>query len=329
MPAVSVVLLSYNQSEYLAQSVESVLNQTSSDWELLVIDNGSTDGSHAVLKRYESHPQVRLVLHADNLPCTKRLNEGVALAKGEYVSILYSDDYYLPNKIARQLTCFREGSSDLGVVYSPGYRLHQTTRDQWLDPFVDVSGEVLDAFLENLLNTAYVNPISPLVKRECFERYPFHEEIFIEGEGIYLRIAMRYRFKFDPEPVVVMRDHHANLGRSIKRNMEFLLFVLDRLEHHPDFPDRSRSRLHALKIRVIRTSGWQAVRVADDGDWARAMFRRSLSLDWKEAFHPKTIAGLGLSFLPSSLRRAVNGGVGALKRSPGHSNYVRVEDGGS
>jgi glycosyltransferase involved in cell wall biosynthesis len=322
VPAVTVVLLSYNQSEYLAQSVESVLTQTSPDWELLVIENGSTDGSQDLLKRYAGHPQVRLVLHPDNQACTRRLNEGIAQAHGEFVSILYSDDFYLPNKVERQLQCFAEGPPNLGVVYSPGYRLNQTTGDRWLDATVDASGQVLNTFLDNLVNTAYVNPISPMVRRECFVRYPFLEKIFIEGEAIYLRIAMRYAFQYDPVPVVVMRDHPRNLGRSIKRNIEFLLASLDWLERHADFPDESRPHLRALKIRVFRNSGWQAVRVVNDGRWAREMFRESLSLDWKQAFHPKTVAGVGMSLLPSSVRRAVNQGIGTIRRQPGHSNYV-------
>lgn len=322
MPAVTVVLLSYNQSEYLAQSVESVLNQTSRDWELLVIDNGSTDKSQELLKRYADHPQVRLVMHADNQACTKRLNEGMALAAGEYISILYSDDFYLPNKVEQQLRCFNQGAPDLGVVYSPGHRFNQTTGEQWLDQSVEASGDVLNAFLDNLVKTAYVNPISPMVRRECFLRYPFLEEIFIEGEAIYLRLAMRYQFHYDPVPVVVMRDHPGNLGRSVKRNMEYLLFALGRLEHHADFPEASRGHLRALRIRVFRSSGWQGVRVVDDGEWARKMFRSSLALDWKEAFHPKTIAGIGMSLLPAPIRRTLNQGIGAIRRPAGHSNYV-------
>lgn len=325
MPAVTVLLLSYNQADYLRQCIQSVVDQTCDDWELLLTDNGSTDGSAEIIKDYAAHPRVRAVLHGANRPVTQRQNEAVALARGEYFSILYSDDFYLPNKLERQLGCFHKDPA-IDVVYSPGYRLNQTTGRRWLDPTIDVSGSVFDAFLDNLMNTAYVNPISPLARTACFKRYPFLEEIFIEGEAIYLRMAMTYRFHFDPEPVVVMRDHPFNRGRAVRRSMENFLVALDRLEHHPDFPEDSHARLQALKVRTLRSCGWQGVRVTDELQWAREMFRQAVALDWMQAFHPKTVAGVGMSLLPSAARRTLNHALFAMTRPSGHSNAIGVSE---
>jgi glycosyltransferase involved in cell wall biosynthesis len=322
VPAVSVLLLSYNQSAYLPQAVESVLAQTSHDWELIVLENGSTDGSQQLLQKYADHPQVRLVLHADNQACTKRFNEGVAMARGEFVSLLYSDDWYLPNKVEKQLACFRR-APETGVVYSPGYRYNQTTKQQFLDATVKASGaSVLNELFDNLERVAYINPISPMARRECFVRYPFFEDIFIEGEAIYLRHAMRYPFLFDPEPVVVMRDHGANLGRSVKRNVGFLTYALDQIERHPDLAASSRPHLHALKTRLFRNAGWQGIRVADDLPWAREMFRQARALDPRERYHPKAVIGLTLSYLPAYVRRLANRAIFAITRPAGHANYV-------
>src|SRR3954453_13254205 len=99
MPRVSVVLNCYNQGQYVAEAVESVLGQTYPDFELLAVDNGSTDEKPRGLSRYADHPRVRLFLHRDNVSITRRFNQAVAEAKGEFVSFLYSDDYYLPTKL--------------------------------------------------------------------------------------------------------------------------------------------------------------------------------------------------------------------------------------
>ena len=325
MPAVSVLVLSYNQADYLAQCVESVLNQTCRDWELLLVDNGSTDRSPEIIRKYADHPQVRAILHDTNAPVTQRQNEAVALARGEYFSILYSDDFYLPTKLERQLECFLQ-HPDAGVVYSPGYRFNQTNARQWQDPSIDVSGHVLDELLDNLVNTAYINPISPLARTACFERYPFLEEIFIEGEAIYLRIAMTFKFHFDPEPVVVMRDHPLNRGRSVRRSMENFLVSLDRLGEHADFPVASRAKLRALKARTFRSCGWQGVRITEDICWSRRMFREAVSIDWRQSLHPKTIAGMAMSLLPPPALHAVNHAIFAITRPRGHSNYVAVSE---
>src|SRR5260221_11626849 len=97
-PRVSVILNCYNQSEWVAESIESVLNQTFHDFELIVVDNGSTDRTAEIVRAYSSDPRVRLYLHQENIPISKRFNEALDAAQGEFISFLYSDDYYLPKK---------------------------------------------------------------------------------------------------------------------------------------------------------------------------------------------------------------------------------------
>ena len=104
-PTVSVVLNCYNHAAYVGEAIESVLAQTYRNFELILIDNGSTDGSRRMMQSYTDE-RIRLILHDDNQSISKRLNEGVAAARGEFVSILYSDDLFLPDKLERQLAIF-------------------------------------------------------------------------------------------------------------------------------------------------------------------------------------------------------------------------------
>src|SRR5881392_2337340 len=96
MPLVSTVLLSYNQGEFVRDAVESVLAQTFTDHELIIVENGSTDGSQDILRQYAGRPNVRLLLHERNEPITQRLNQGIAAAQGKYIALLFSDDYFVP-----------------------------------------------------------------------------------------------------------------------------------------------------------------------------------------------------------------------------------------
>lgn len=320
MPAVSVILASYNQGEYLGDAVDSVLGQTFTDWELIVVDNGSTDGSQSLLERYAELPRIRLILHDKNEAVTRRLNHALASSKGDFLSILYSDDYYLPHKLARQMEQFSRLPHDYGVVYSPGWRLNVTTGQQWMDLTPQVSGWVLNDLL--VPKEGFINPISPLIRRQCFERYPFDETLFVEGEAIFWRIAMKYLFHFDSEATVVMRDHARNVGRSVKRNVQNLLICLRNLERDPDFPDSGRATLRLAKLRMYRNAGWQAIRVVNDSSWAREMFGKALAMDWKQALHPKTITGLSLSLLPRAALATLNRAVYRLQRPGRHINYV-------
>src|SRR5207253_7596349 len=105
-PRVSVILNCYNQGEYVAEAVDSVLNQTFRDFELLIVDNGSKDSTPQLLQKYSSDPRVRLFLHKENIAISRRFNEAMDATRGEFISFLYSDDYYLPHKLERQLAVF-------------------------------------------------------------------------------------------------------------------------------------------------------------------------------------------------------------------------------
>jgi glycosyltransferase involved in cell wall biosynthesis len=303
-PRVTVVLCSYNQGQYVADAVNSVLSQTYPDWELVVIDNGSTDGSREILRAYEGEPRVRLHLHDDNVAVSRRFNEGVALARGEFVSFLYSDDWYLPNKLARQVERFDALPADYGVVYGPAFAHAQRTGQRWELPGFRGSGWVLNEFLAG--RGGAIDMLSPLTRTECFRRYRFYDDIFAEGEASFFKVAMTYRFAFLEEPLVTLRNHEGNRGRAIRRNAEMTIECLRRLEAHPDFPASSAGALKQRRIDLWQGCGWAAARLDLDGEWALQCFRSAIALSGWVALRPRTIAGCFLAVMPARLRRRVN-----------------------
>jgi glycosyltransferase involved in cell wall biosynthesis len=307
MPRVSVILNSYNQGQYLGEAIESVLAQRFGDFELLVIDNGSTDQSHELAKRYAAQDQrIKLFLHDRNISLSARQNEGVKRASGEFVSFLYSDDLYLPHKLERQVALLSSLPPDWGVVYAPARGLNVLTGGEWIHPCLHASGYVLPTMIRDF-ERGHVDMLSPLTRRPLLERYPFFEELFAEGEAVYMRIAMTAKFQFDPEPVVVLREHDRNIGKAIRRNHENFLGMLDRLERHPDFPRELLSDAEDLRARVARDSAWQALRMGStDMAWVRERFRFAARLRPRLALHPRLLMGVPLSLLPGPVRRRVN-----------------------
>lgn len=96
---ISVVIPSYNHARYIKEAIDSVLGQTFRKWELIVIDDGSTDGTRALLdKAYAGHSQIRLI-YQNNQGAHHAINQGMTLAKGRYISILNSDDVYHPERL--------------------------------------------------------------------------------------------------------------------------------------------------------------------------------------------------------------------------------------
>ena len=313
-PSVTVIILSYNQSDFVLDAVESVVNQTTDDWELVIIDNGSTDGSQEILNKYKFNPKIRLVYHSENRKITLNSNQGVSLANGKYISFLYADDYYLLDKFEKEIACFDALSSDYGVIHSPAYDFNVMTGEKKLMPCIPVTGDILEALFVRY-NEGFINPISPLVRKECFEKYPFYEEIFTEGEGIFFRIAMKYKFHYMSEPTAVMRDHGNNMRFAKKRNAVMFDYMMSRLSENKDFPIQCLPYLKSLHARILSSYGWQDIRLGTDTEWARTMFKKSVHTDWRQILKARTIVGWWLSLLPIKFRVLINKTVdGVLKR---------------
>ena len=298
-PIVSVILTTFNQERWLKEAIESVLSQTFQDWELLVVDNGSTDESPRIVASYVSDSRVRSVRYEQNTAHTFISNAAVQQARGRYISFLYGDDYYLPGKLARQVAAFDTLTPGHGVVYCGGYRL--TIGGRLLDaPCAAAAGDIL----EPMLTTAPVQlflPIAPLVRRDCLLRYPFNERLFIEGEAVFGKIALGYHFAPVSELLVVMRDHETNRGKEISANLERNVLMLEELFDHHDFPDRLQHHRAALMAKTFRLAGWQAIRRERNYEVGSERLRTAVAHDPSMRADPRVRAGLMLSRMPAWL----------------------------
>jgi glycosyltransferase involved in cell wall biosynthesis len=305
MPTVSVILNCYNHDAYVAEAIESVLTQSFADFELIVIDNGSTDATRAVIQRYDD-PRIRLALHDENVSLSRRLNQGVAMAEGAFVAVLYSDDYMLPDKLERQVALLEQLPPDYGVVYCPALGLNQHTKQTWQHRSFALDGSIFSLMLERHF-AGPVDMASPLTRRECFVQSPWHEDLFGDGEAVFWRIALDWKFRFDPHPAVVLRDHGGNMGKAVRVNHEMTMTNLDRLEAVPRLARDQRKAVARHRANCCIRNSWAYVRLGgDDRQWVGRQLRRALRssppplLDWRLA------ATALLGALPRPLRSSVN-----------------------
>lgn len=303
---VSVVVCTYNQASTITRAVESALAQDYRPIEILVVDNGSTDATAAMLAAYAAHPDVRVVRHAENDAVTKRLNAAIGEARGDFVSLLYGDDTYLPGKLRMQVAAFGGLDESYGVVYTPGRRHNDITAREWESETLRVSGSILLELLEATKRGRFINPISPMVRRSCFLRHPFYEDMFVEGEAHYLRVATTHRFLFLPTATVVMHEHRSNIGKAIRTNGEGTVVLLHRLAASPELPEGAPAAIRSAIAHLHRKLGWQAIRVLEDPVWARAQFGAAIRQDPLESLRPKTLVGTALSLLPGRALAGVN-----------------------
>ncbi|HOX51834.1 MAG TPA: glycosyltransferase family 2 protein [Fibrobacteria bacterium] len=134
-PIVSIVMPVYNSARTLAASVESVQAQSWQEWELLLVDDGSSDSSRKLIEELASaDSRIRSIFLSSNKGAALARNEGVKVAKGRYIAFLDSDDLWLPGKLEAQMECLRETSA--GMVFSDY---------EWIDPQGNSLGVVVSA----------------------------------------------------------------------------------------------------------------------------------------------------------------------------------------
>jgi len=316
---VSILLLCFNQGSYLKEAIESVFNQTYSNWELLISDNGSTDGSKELIESYTSDPRVKALLYDSNEYLTKRFNQAFEASEGDFISILFGDDYYLPQKIKNQVEAFKELSPEWGVVHSPGFALDEFTKIKSDDPATDADGYCLKYLLEEYFTKGYINPISPLVTRKCFKEYLSYEDLFTESEAIYFRYALKYKFFYLNEPLVVMRKHDKNASWHSKRNVEIFDICLERLSKSEELPKDCHKSLNRFRTTMLNLGAWENIRLSQlvDSSYVRNRIYKSIGLDFLQLFIPKNIFILILTYLPQTIITMMNGKLdGNSKKQP-------------
>lgn len=212
---VSVIIPSYNRIKYIEDAIASIEEQSYRDYEIIVVDDGSTDGSFELLEGFSKSGRISLYSHANNQNRgqSASINLGIMHATGSFVAVLDSDDYFAPDKLARQVS-FLEKNHNVGMVYGQGHA-------------VDANGTFLfkvpdDSHTEssdpnNLLLDCYLAlPGGSLIRRSVFEKVGMFEESFRAGQDhdMALRIMEEFKVAFLPEVAFFYRKH----GESISAN---------------------------------------------------------------------------------------------------------------
>lgn len=119
-PTVSVVIPTYNRAHLVGRAIQSALNQTHQDFEIIVVDDAFTDNTEEVAKSFND-PRIRYIRHEQNRGGSATRNTGIKVSRGEYIAFLNSDDEWSPEKLGKQMLLFSIVSENIGAVYYDGY----------------------------------------------------------------------------------------------------------------------------------------------------------------------------------------------------------------
>lgn len=211
---VSVIMPAYNASKFIGAAIETVLNQTYSNIELIIIDDCSTDNTNEIIQYYVGrHSNIIHLKNETNLGPGGTRNRGINIANGEYIAFLDSDDLWEPSKIEKQVGIFNVSIAPVGVVYC-----WTTYTDSEKSPTPKLSGDVRGQMLKHL----FFPPSSSMVKTS-FARQAggFAEDIRIgEDWQFFLNLSLLCNFTYIGEPLLIKRGHDEQLTKNIKENLK-------------------------------------------------------------------------------------------------------------
>ncbi len=211
-PLVSIFIPAYNAGQFLTQAIESVLSQTYSNYELIIIDDCSTDNTADILKQYQSHSSVRIYHNPVNTGMAPNWNIGLSKCRGELVAKLDADDFYEPDYLETMVEFFRNNET-VGLLFSGLNLIYPDDRREPEMRFLRSWVRDRASFLPRLLQSCIIRSPTVCVRRACYERLGgFVEQMRLHADWeMWVRIAANY-------PVGYVARRLANYRTSYGQN---------------------------------------------------------------------------------------------------------------
>jgi GT2 family glycosyltransferase len=199
---VSVIIPAYNRFSLLREAIESVLAQTDNQYEIIVVDDGSTDKTHTIAETYKGKLRY---LHQRNRGVSAARNRGIFEAKGDYICFLDSDDLWFPDKLAVQRAAM-ETDLSCQVSYTEEIWYRNGVRVNPMKKHAKHSGWIF----EKSLRLCLISPSSVMIRRHLFDTIGTFSEDFpvCEDYDLWLRITKDYPVRLIEKPLITKRNGH-------------------------------------------------------------------------------------------------------------------------
>jgi glycosyltransferase involved in cell wall biosynthesis len=236
---VSIVLTYFNREDFIMDQLDSLLNQTYKNWELIIMDDCSTDGSEIMFHNWinkNSDKNIAYVKNKKNLGLAKNFEKGLWYTSGEYIAVCDADDVWFKDKLERQID-FLKKNSDYGMVYSDLVVVDEKLK-KIKKPFIksylfSFSNPKDDSF-EELLNENHITAPTILFRAELKDKIIPFSKYGLQDHWIVILSSMLAKIGFIDQPTIYYRQHSGNMVGVSKLSMYSLIFQKnhDFLEKH-------------------------------------------------------------------------------------------------
>lgn len=269
MPKVSIILSTYNRSHFIDRAIESVLEQTFSDWELIIVDDGSTDNTEEIIKQWQiRYPKIIYSKSLENVGIARNSNRGLRMAKGEYIAIIDDDDRWIDkNKLAKQIE-FLDKNPDHVAVGGGIIVINKDSKEifRYLKPETDEQIRDKMLFDNTMANSTTV------FRRPTAEKVGLYDESlrYSADRDFFLKLGLEGKLYNFPEyfanytmagqntSIVKMKEHLRSSLMVMKRYKNnyprySLALIVNRIQYAYAFlPNFLKSFLHIFLARLKR-----------------------------------------------------------------------------
>lgn len=218
MSKVSIVIPTYNQADYLESAIQSALDQTHEDIELLCVNDGSTDGTKEILNRLEKRDPRLKVFHQENRGFSAAANLATLKSRGEFLAHLDSDDLMVPDKIEKQLD-YLKNHPDIDIVHSAIQVIDKNGKHLLVQRGTEEAPDVF--FAKMLFRSIMPNPTTMLGKAKKMKEVLYREHFKRSCDyDRVLRLAEKFRFGYLDLPLTLWRRHDRNLTNELEKYKE-------------------------------------------------------------------------------------------------------------
>lgn len=289
LPLVTIIVPSYNHEKYIEETIDSIVNQTYENIELIVIDDGSKDESPKLLQELSQKHHFTLVTRENKGLC-RTLNEAISLAEGEYISICASDDKYLLDKIEKQVV-FLERNKNYVMSYGKKINFYPNGLNKPINNPKYRSGKI---FKDLLLQNLHIPPASTLYRKELFNDIGgFDTSLAVEDVDMFLRIASRYEIGFQDDYYYYYRVHDSNTINNTEKMESDTRKILEKWQDHELYTSAIRN-MNLLYFRNYAPTNKKK---------ALLILPKDLSVLFERAFYQ----GMLRLFIPTSLYYKLKG----------------------
>ena len=252
MPQVSVVIPTCNRAEFLSTAIGSVLNQSFQDFEILVVDDGSSDGTAELLQELDN-PKIRSFRHDTPRGGAAARNTGILHCNGDYVAFLDDDDKWYPKKLACQMEVMRKSQPEVAAVYTGYVIIDRVSRKVCGRMIPSLRGNLYPKLLES-------NPIggtsSVLLKRVCLEKVGLFDESLpsFQDRDLWIRISREFQFDCIADVLLNYFVHPNKVWTNLDALMRGLEIMLKKYGSSAAFKKQCSARYLEFGVRLCETN---------------------------------------------------------------------------